>query len=147
LVGGRVGGEERCEADPSAGERVDDVLVRLGGLHRHGHGGGRSFQLGKGAGQRFPAAGEAGTGAVGFVLAAAGQGHLQQGRSYRGEQRRDEQGQRVGMAVLVVVASESGAPHGHVGHEADAGGDRRGDGADEHVAIGDVGELMGEHAP
>ena len=62
---------------------------------------GAGLQLGQGPGQRLAVADEAGAGAVGLVLPAAGQRQLQQ----RGRQRgQDDQGQHLEDVLALVVA-------------------------------------------
>ena len=68
---------------------------------------GAGLQLGQGPGQRLAVADEAGAGAVGLVLAAAGQRQLQQGGRDRGQ---DDQGQELeDVRALVVAAAEEEA--------------------------------------
>src|SRR5689334_20567527 len=140
-----VRGEEPREALPR--QRIDDEQMSGGrrGRHRlHARG---DLDFLEGLGEAVGPAGQARAARVGLKLTRARHGELHQHRRDRREDGEDDHDERVAAALLVVTSpAEQRAPLRHVREPGDGAGQRGGDRRDEHVTVGDVRELVREHA-
>ena len=138
---------EQVRHGPAA-QRVDDVGRRLGRVDVRRDALGTGLELLERPGQRLAGAQQPGGRRVRLVLAAAADRRL--------DQRRGDRAPGSASAAptngLLSPSSERPPPpkisaqRAMRGDERDAHGDRRGDRADEDVAVAHVGELVGEHA-
>ena len=141
-----MGAEEFGQGFAGAFEGVDDVHISGGGL------GARQGLLRVGdvvldfleaIGEVVGVAADLAAVVVGFVLAGAGDGHLDEHGGDRGEDHHGDGGDRVDAVVFVAGTAEE---HEELSGVGDDGGHHGGDGGGQDVAVLDVGELVGEDA-
>jgi len=85
-------------------------------------------------------AGHAGRALVGHEFTATADGHLDDARRHGGEEHQCQHHDEIGAIVIVSTAKK----HPEIGQHTDRTGDGGGDGADEHIVVFDVAELMGD---
>ena len=133
------------EPGQSAGQGIDDIHLGRGRVDLHGSLPVVAVELLQGASQGMGAAGDGGSGRIGLVFTAAGDGHLNQGRGQRGDNHH-RQGCH-GIAVFVIApAAEDKSPLGHGCQVADGACHYRCHGADQDVPVTDMAQFMGNHS-
>ena len=141
LLSRGVGAEELAHGDVFAGEGVDDEHV-----------GGLGFGLGDDSAsgvvvefaqsrlEPFGVAGHASRALIGHEFSAAADGHLDDSGGHGGEEHEGEHHDKV-RPVAIPSTTEK---HPEIGQHTDRSCDGGGDGANEHVVVFDVAELVGD---